>query len=226
MLQDETPTPSHPGRAIWAGSVVTPALSIAGSVLLARGTLALLFVAVSVHLSARILLPLGIAASQTRTQAIDSELRLFVFGALALLVLLRSARWRHVLVGLGAPQMVSIVCLSDLCIHLIWCALVAIPGTLLFGASALPDWGALGDSFWLASLAGILSLSRLEPRALASAFLLLAWWVPALGLPDCAPGTVFPAGIHHPPWSAGGFLPMLVPQLLALGYVGLERAQR
>jgi hypothetical protein len=207
-------------------SVFRPAWLLARETLLARGTLALLGGALVLDLLERSWLPIGIATSQTRGGEVGSELRLLLFGALTLLLLLRAARWGALLRGLDPMSRVCIVLLSGLYLHMLCVLVVAMPEALLFGRHLATDWNLVGASIWLTSLAGILALSRLGPRTLGLAFLLLAWWVPVLGMPGPVCADAVARGISHPPWSADGILPMLVPQLLALGYVSLERVQR
>jgi hypothetical protein len=97
---------------------------------------------------------------------------------------------------------------------------------MLFRGTPGADWGELWGSIWLSTLAGILGLARLAPRTLGLVFVIFAWWVPVLITHDQANATGLARGISHPVWSAEGILPMLVPHLLAMGYVCLERAQR
>lgn len=200
--------------------VLRPAWLQARQTLASRGGLALFVGFAGIDLLARSALPFGIAASHARADEIGRESRLLFFGGLTLLVLLRAARWRPVLRGLGGVGTASTVCLSALYLGCIGALTVNLLGALLFRADALPGWAELGAAIWIASLAGILALSRLEPLALALVYLMLAWWVPVLVLPGPE------AGISATPWSVVGFLPMLVPHLWAVGYVCLERAQR
>jgi len=206
--------------------ILRPAWLLARQTLASRGGLALLVGFIGIDLLARSALPFGIAASHARADELGRESRLLLFGCLTLLVLLRASRWRPVLHGLGDLGVVRTVCLSALYLGCIGHLVVGSLDALLFRADLRPDWLGLGAAVWLASLAGILALSRLEPRALALVFLMLAWWVPVLGLPGPEAGAAGGAGISFTPWSVGGILPMLVPHLWAVGYVCLERTQR
>jgi len=210
---------------LWA-PVLRPAWLLARQTLASRAGLALLVGFVGLDLLARSALPFAVAASHARADEIGRESRLLLFGCITLLALLRASRWRPVLLGLGDLGLVATVCLSALYLDCIVHLVVGSLDGLLFRADPRPGWMELGASIWLATLAGILALSRLEPRALGLVFLLLAWWVPVLGLPAPDAAGALGEGIPPTPWSAGGFLPMLVPHLWAVGYVCLERAQR
>jgi hypothetical protein len=186
----------------------------------------LVVAALVLHLVAQALLPLGIAASEIGATDLTGELRTLLFVGLGLLVLLRVPAWRSLLAGAGSLSRAAIVCLSLLYLHLIGAVCLTLEAYALSPRSVRWDWGAIADSLWLSSLVGILSLSRLEPRALGFSYLLLSWWVPVLG-------TTGHVGVHDaakaislPPWSADGLLPMLVPQLLALSFVCLAKAAR
>jgi len=199
---------------------------LAREVLVSRGTLALLAVVVGLDLVARTLLPLGIATSSNHVAELGLELRLVLFATLALLTQLRMARWRIALPGIHFVEPIAIVIISGLYLHLLLGCVVVLPARLLFRESVGISFGAVGESLWLSSLAGILTLGRHAPRTLGLAFLLLAWWVPILGrLPPTEP-LALASGISQPAWSAGGILPMLVPHLLAVAYVSLDRVQR
>ncbi len=207
-------------------SLLRPARMLTSRTLVSRGGLAFLIGVVALDLLARSILPFGIAASQTSAEGLGRELRLLLFGGLTLLVLVRAARWRPILRGSGAPSVVFIVSLSGLYLVCIGYAFAALPDRLLFGRNPEIEWLEVGAAIWLATLAGILALSRLDPRPLGSAFVLLGWWVPVLGLPIPVAAGAVGEGMSRTPWSADGILPMLVPHLLAVGYVCLERAQR
>src|SRR5689334_18522583 len=161
--------------------VLRPAWLLARQTLASRAGLAVLVGFVGLDLLARSALPFGIAASHSRADELGSETRLLLFGCLALLALLRASRWKPVLHGLGEFGLAAIVSLSALYLGCISHVFLGALDALLFRADPRPGWLAAGASLWLASLAGILALSRLEPRALGLMFLLLAWWAPVLG---------------------------------------------
>lgn len=191
-----------------------------------RAGMSLIVGMLGIDLLARSALPFGIAASRTRAGEVGLELRLLMFGALTLLLLVRTRRWRAALPGLAPASLSIIVCLSGVYLAVIGSLSAAIVDRLLGAGLPVAVWTQAGAAIWLATLAGILASSRLEPRSLGLLFLLLAWWVPVLVLPAAETGAAIGQGISRAPWSADGFLPMLVPHLWALGYVCLERAQR
>jgi hypothetical protein len=207
-------------------SIARPASLLALELCTAPATLILLAVALLLDLGARALLPLGIASSATGAIDLSSELRGLLFLSTALLLLARIGQWGIAMRGLGDHERVVIVVLSGLYIHLFVAVALWIPEGLLFGGWIPPDWRLLGESLWLTSLAGILAQSRLEPRSLGLLYLLLAWFVPTLCMPVPLELLTSAKGIPLRAWSAEGILPMLVPPLLALGYVSVERAQR
>lgn len=187
---------------------------------------AVLVAGLLLQLVSQSLLPLGIAASETGAADLSAELRTLLFLGLGLLVLLRVVAWRPMLAGTGDVSRGVIVSLSTSYLHCIVGMCLAVEAYAFNPRSLRWDPGAIGDSLWLSSLVGILSLARLEPRALGLLYLLLAWWVPVLG-------TTGHIGVLHaakafslPPWSADGLLPMLVPQFLALSLVTLGRVVR
>jgi hypothetical protein len=208
------------------GAVARPAWLLAREVLVRPGTLALLAGTAGLAVLTRSLQPLGIAASRMRGAELDAELGLLLHGALALLVLVRAAHWRRLLHGFGATRLFVIVACTCLDLDLIGTLFTFLPSAVLFPGSALLSWRAVAEALWFASLAGILALSRLEARILGLSFLLLVAWVPVFGILDAsALGRIAP-GIPPPAWSADESLPMLIPLLLALGYVCCERVQR
>jgi hypothetical protein len=206
--------------------VLRPAWLLARQTIASRAGVAIVVGFVGLDLLARSALPFGIAASHARADELGRESRVLLFGTITLLTLLRASRWRPILHGLGDLGVAATVCLSALYLDCIAHLSVGSLDALLFRADPRPEWLELGAGVWLATLAGILALSRLEPRALGLVFLLLAWWVPVLGLPGPDGGGALGEGISRTPWSAEGILPMLVPHLWAVGYVCLERAQR
>ena len=206
--------------------VLRPAWLLARETIASRGGIALVIGFVSLDLLARSALPFGMAASRARADDLGRESQVLLFGCIALLVLMRAARWKPVLHGLGDVGLLATVCLSALYLDFVCHFIVGGLDALMFRSDVRPDLLELGAALWLAALAGILSLARLEARGLGFLFLLLAWCVPVLTLPNPEAGGALGAGISHAPWSVGGFLPMLVPHLWALGYVCLERAQR
>jgi len=203
-------------EAAWGASVSRTGWVLAREIILSPPALALLGVVVGLDLFSRTLLPLGIATSPNRVEHLGPELRLLLFASLTLLILLHVARWRTAMRGLDALGTVVIVVASGLYVHLFFGLAACLPSWILFRGSLGIAIGAVGESLWLSSLAGILALGRHAPRTLGLALLLLSWWVPILGRLDLA----------RPAWSAEGILPMLVPHLLATAYVCLGRAQR
>ena len=181
---------------------------------------------VGLEFLARSALPFGIATSHARADQVASESRMLLAGCVTLLVLLRASRWRPHLHGLGEFGVAVTVCLSAVYLDGICYVASGAFDALLFRAKPQFHGAELGVALWLATLAGILALSRLESRTLGLGFLLLAWWVPVLGLPGPGAGGTLVQGICCAPWSAGRILPMLVPLLWAVGYVCLERTQR
>jgi hypothetical protein len=207
-------------------AIARPAWLLAREVLVRPGTLALLAGSALLAVLARSMQPLGIAASRMRAAELDAELGLLLYGALALLVLVRAAHWRRILHGFGAARLFVIVTCTCFYLDLIGSLFTSIPGIVLFSGSAPLSWRSAVEALWCSSLAGILALSRLEARILGLSFLLLVAWVPVFGIQH-APGLggIAP-GIPPPAWSADESLPMLIPLLLALGYVCCERVQR
>jgi hypothetical protein len=210
----------------WAATVPRLAGKLAHGLCLDRRVLALLAGAVTLNLLVRTLHPLGLVASSSKGQEPYHGLRWALLGWLTLLILVRAASWGTLLRGLGNLERVAIVAVSGCYLHCIGLMVLAVPDALLDGGIRRVDGRMVGDSLTLTSLAAILTLSRLDPRTLGSLFVVLAWCVPALCMPEPAEALSVAKGISIPPWSADGILPMLVPQLLALGYVSLERAQR
>ncbi len=207
-------------------SHIPAAWLLARQTLISRAGMGLLIAMLCVDLFARSALPFGIATSRTSALELKLEVRLLLFGCLALLVLLRAHRWRAAIQGVGHADLACIVALSVAYVHCIGSFSFVVIDQLLGVSPAGLSWTQVVAAIWLATLSGILACSRLEPRSLGLLFLLLAWWVPILGLPAAATGAAIGQAISCAPWSADGFLPMLVPHLWAVGYVCLERAQR
>ena len=203
-----------------------PAWLLARQTLASRGGLTILVGILGLELLARAALPFGVAASHARADQVASETRLVLAGCVTLLVLLRASRWKPVLHGLGDFGAAATVCISALYLDCICFVIDGALDVLLFRGKPQIHGTELGAAVWLATLAGILALSRLESRVLGLGFLLLAWWVPVLGLPGPGAEGVLGQGICGAPWSAERILPMLVPHLWAVGYVCLERTQR
>jgi hypothetical protein len=207
-------------------SIARPAWLLTRELCLAPATLTLLAIALLIDVLARTLLPLGIASSVTRGIDLSAELRQLLFVGIALLLLVRVAHWGVAFRCLAGADKLCIVVVSGLYLHLLAAALLAIPDVLLFRGPLEPAGRILSESLWLTCLCGILAQSRLEARSLGLLFLLLAWFVPTLCMPLPAEPLAAAKGLPLAAWSAEGFLSMLVPQLLALGYVSVEGAQR
>jgi hypothetical protein len=203
-----------------------PAWLLARQTLASRGGLAILVGIIGLELLARYALPFGVAASHARADQIASESRLLLAGCVTLLVLLRAARWRPAIQGLGDLGIATTVGLSAIYVVFICWSIVGAIDALLLRTTPQLHGAELVAATWLATLAGVLALSRLDSRALGLGFLLLAWWVPVLGLPVPGAGGALGPGICGAPWSVERILPMLVPHLWAVGYVCLERTQR
>jgi hypothetical protein len=199
-----------------AASIFNPAWVLARETARSPAALALLVAALLLDLLARALLPLAIAASSTRGVEVGAEIRMLLFGGLTLLALNRFARWTSALQAQVTGERFFIFLLSGSYLHLFGLAAFAATEWLLGMHSPALRGEWLLASLWLSTLGGVLALARLENLAHGLLFLALAWWVPAL----------IHAGIPHAPWSADGILSMLVPQLLGLGYVSLERVHR
>jgi hypothetical protein len=207
-------------------SIARPAWVLTRELCLAPAALALVASALLVDVLARTLLPLGIASSATRGTDVSAELRQLLFVGIALLLLVRVAHWGMAFRCLSGTEKWCIVIVSGLYLHLLVAILLAIPDRLLFRTPLEPAGRILSESLWLTCLAGILAQSRLDARNLGLLFLLLAWFVPTLCMPLPAEPFAAAKGLPLAAWSAEGFLSMLVPQLLALGYVSVEDAQR
>ena len=199
-----------------AASISKPAWLLALETARSPTALTALVAAVLLDLLARGLLPLAIAASNTRGVEIGTEIRSLVLGGLTLMALLRCSRWAGALRVQSGTERVLIVGLSAVYLHVFGLLALTVPEWLLGLRSPAPSHEWLLISLWLASLGGILALARLELAALGLLFTALAWWVPV----------VVHSGIPHAAWSTDRILSMLVPQLLGLGYVCLERVHR
>ncbi|MBK7642654.1 MAG: hypothetical protein IPJ19_06315 [Planctomycetes bacterium] len=214
------------GRAAPASSIAWSAWQVAWASARTRAAVAIALGALTLEAATRGLLPIAVASSRTTSIALMGETRLLAMTGLALVVLTRAARLSHVFRIAGAAERASIVALSTVVLHLVYILLVTPLEWLVLREPPALRIQVLADSAWLASLAGLVSLARLEPRSLLLGFALLAWWVPVLGLPPHALALGASKGISSGAWTAEGILPMLVPHFLALGYVCLERAQR
>lgn len=226
MLSSADPAQSARSAREQIWSTARPAWLLTREVLATRASVALLAGAAGLSVVARALQPLGISASRTRADELACELGLLLCGCLTLLVLVRSAHWRAVLEGFGTARLFVIIILTVLYLDVISQIVVAVPNGILFSSPPALGPRSAGEALWLSSLAGILALSRLEARTLGLSFLLLAAWVPVFGTGDPARALGVSAGVSDGGLSVDVILPMLVPHLLALGYVCLERVQR
>jgi hypothetical protein len=207
-------------------STLRPAWVLTREVLRTRTTIAVLVAALALDLFARWSLRWTLADGGDSEARLTPELRWLLASVLALMLLLRSERWRPLLRGLSSTSVYVVVFLS--CVYLqCFCLLVLSIPTLARGAGyELLARGAVGELCFLGSLTGLLALTRLDSRALAVVFALLAWCVPLLGYPEQSGSISGTIPMTRSPWTADGILPMLVPQLLALGFVCLERWRR
>jgi hypothetical protein len=221
-----TPAHSEPPADGWVESVARPAWLLAREVLGRPGTLSLLAGSAGIAVLARSLQPLGIAASRMRGAELDAELRWLLYGALALLVLVRAAHWRRLLHGFGPARLFAIITCTCLYLDLIGYVITYLTSLVFFPSSAVLSWRSAAEALWFSSLAGILALSRLEARILGLSFLLLVAWVPVFGILQPSGLGGIATGIPPPASIADESLPMLIPLLLALGYVCCERVQR
>lgn len=203
-----------------------PPLALSQAVLRSSPALAAFALAACLESLALAFLPLGIAASATRAEALRAEVHWLLAIAIQLVLVLQVRRWRSLLRPLSDPHLGLILLLSS-----VFAMAVALVGLTLLelGLGWAPGVelpGLLPALLGAALLGTTLSFTRLDGIGLSAAFLALCWIVPALGTPATGSVDLGPKGLALPPWTADRFLPMLIPQLLAIGYVCLERARR
>lgn len=216
--------------SIWPASGSTSAAISAWvltkQVLGRRRTLILVAVTVALISLTRAALALALPSPTDHGDPILTEIRCGALGLSLLVLLLDASRGEAMLRTVGRSDLAFIVFLSAIYLQFFCVLGFSVPEFFRTGASASLDGQLMVEMLWLGSLGAILALGRLETRALAVAFVLLAWWMPVLGAPE-AVGSIFGTKSRtHSAWSADGLLPMLIPQLLALGFVCLERWRR
>ena len=207
-------------------STLRPAWVLAREVLRARTTWAVLVAALALDLLARWSLRWTLSGGGESEARLAPELRWMLASVLALMLLLRTERWRPLFRGQTQASSYLIVLLSCLSLQCFGLVVLGIPALARGAGHELLARGVVGEFCFLGSLTGLLALTRLDSRALAVVFALLAWCVPLLGYPEQSESISGTIPMTRSPWTVDGILPMLVPQLLALGFVCLERWRR
>jgi hypothetical protein len=209
-----------------ATSVLRPAWILARETTTARATWALLATAVAFELLAQGALRVALAGTAIEPMRVSAEVRWMALAAATLLLLLRVERWKALLGASGSRHRVGIVFLSALYLQCFVLLAVGVSSWMRRAGVLGIDLLSIGRIAWLACLAALLALTTFDGRSLTVAFLLLAWCVPVLGFPEASGGISSAKAMTRAAWSADGILPMLVPLLLALGLVCLERWRR
>jgi hypothetical protein len=191
-----------------------------------RRTLVLVAITVALISLIRVALALALPSPTDHGDPILAEIRSAALGLSLLVLLLDASRGGALWRAVGRLELAFVVFLSALYLQLFCVLVFGVPELLRAGGSVTWNGQLLVEILWLGSLGAILTLARLEARALAVAFVLLAWWMPVLGAPEAVDRIFSTKPRTHSTWSADGILPMLIPQLLALGFVCLERWRR